>query len=491
MSRTTVFATCSVLVLSFMPFATAQEEADKVTFDYGFRCDPMEFVQNSDSLQAALVRRHVFHKPNPRDEAILRARIEEILAEQRDDGLLEDSVKGTASRMLELIELGVDAERPEVKRVADLLLQEKCEEQGDNFEHISVRGTRALCLLGTTDPPQVRGAVQTMVDRQEVWNGPWKLCPWGQMLYVAALWDGRALVDTTHVVAEVLTWMADGLNEACLLTYKDPWGLLEAASIVDLPEARRLTARLIPMVLRGQKPDGGWGHASLVTFRALAKHGFLDQLRELPPLPPDWRVRRQIPAPEGKLFSLAWDGERVWVLDRDSNCALALSPEDGAVLKRLQMPVAGIYTIGWWDDGLGIVRQDQKRLVKLDPNSGEITRELALPKAEWPHAFAQVDGELWVYDAWHGCNLRVDPRRPEEAQFNAVAGAGHPLAATPDGVWQMHDFGPVMVKNSFEGELLDWGERPFGDSRGLAWDGENLWALDDANNRICIIERAE
>ena len=41
-------------------------------------------------------------------------------------------------------------------------------------------------------------------------------------------------------------------------------------------------------------------------------------------------------------------------------------------------------------------------------------------------------------------------------------------------------------------KLLDWGDRPFGDAlRGIAYDGENLWALDNRNKRICIIEKIE
>ena len=43
---------------------------------YGFRHDPMELVAKGDSLQAALVRRHVFQTANPGDDALFRARIE-------------------------------------------------------------------------------------------------------------------------------------------------------------------------------------------------------------------------------------------------------------------------------------------------------------------------------------------------------------------------------------------------------------------------------
>ena len=65
------------------------------------------------------------------------------------------------------------------------------------------------------------------------------------------------------------------------------------------------------------------------------------------------------------------------------------------------------------------------------------------------------------------------------------------LAATPEGVWHTDIFAPAIIKSDAEGKLLDWGERPFdGHCAGLAWDGENLWALDGQNKRICVIEKA-
>jgi hypothetical protein len=39
-------------------------------------------------------------------------------------------------------------------------------------------------------------------------------------------------------------------------------------------------------------------------------------------------------------------------------------------------------------------------------------------------------------------------------------------------------------------KLLDWGEHPFPQLAGLAYDGKNLWALDNEANRICIIEKS-
>jgi hypothetical protein len=56
----------------------------------GFRHDPMAFVRDSRTVEAALVRRHVFRKPLPGDAAVLHRRVRQILADQKPDGHLAD-----------------------------------------------------------------------------------------------------------------------------------------------------------------------------------------------------------------------------------------------------------------------------------------------------------------------------------------------------------------------------------------------------------------
>ena len=480
------------LVVALASSALAGGERRKPAFRHGFRYDPMTFVNGSRTVQAVLVRRDVFRKPQAGDEAILKKRIDEILTEQKKDGHLADGIKGTAERMLELIELGVDPKRPEVRRVADLLLKERTKEHSDNFRHISVRGTRALILLGITDPPEVKAAVETMVKREKVWTGPWKLCPWGTQLYLDALWEGRELADTRPIVKRTLTWIAEKMNDAGCLSYKDPWSFVNCAGRIDLPEARRVVEKLVPMLLRAQKPDGGWGKGhSTIAFRALVTHGFFEPLRKLPPLPPDWKIVRSIPAPGKKPRHLAWDGSRLWTLDAEANQAIAVSPTDGRVVKRLAIPFEKAGSVGWWDNALGVVQGKPKRLVKLDPETGAVLREVSLAKLEWPIGFAQMGKDLWVYDAWLGCIMKVDPDHPEKRRFHGHTGGGSRITAQGDSVWCVRDFAPLILRTHVKGKLLDWGETPFeGGCNGLAWDGKHLWALDGKGKRISIIERA-
>ncbi len=246
------------------------------------------------------------------------------------------------------------------------------------------------------------------------------------------------------------------------------------------------------MILRAQEADGGWGDHSLVAYRALVTHGLLDELTGLTPLPADWRVARDIPAPDGRLETLTYDGERLWINDREAGEAIAVSPEDGSVLKRLSLPAGKCVGIGWWDGGLAVTEAESKRLLKLDPETGRITREVSLDYGEWLNGVAEMDGEAWIADGFMGCVWRVNTANPDQ-HTGLVLGAPIPmdLAATPGGVWHTDIFAPAMVKTDPEGKLIDWGEKPFGrHTAGICWDGENLWALDAETKRICVIEKA-
>ena len=65
-----------------------------------------------------------------------------------------------------------------------------------------------------------------------------------------------------------------------------------------------------------------------------------------------------------------------------------------------------------------------------------------------------------------------------------VTGAG-------DEIWALSSWAPALARTNLAGDLLDWGERPFGFRSPIASDGHHLWAVDDKDKRICIIEKTE
>ena len=496
--------TCAVLRAQPAPKPEAKKESglmatSGVTFTHGFRRDPMTFVANDTSRQGALVRTLVFKEPKEGDAALIQARIDEILAEQRDDGSFGDTSKETGERLLRLLQRGFPSDSPEVERGVEALLRQKRAGQNANEwvekeGALSIYALHALCLLGRSDIPEVGFSLTWYVEHPDEWNDPWKGCPWTPEVFWTALWAGRDIVDTVPTIKAGMRRLAESMNAAGCSAYNDPYGFVDACGQIDLPEARALVEKQIPLLLRGQQPDGGWGDNTLFVFRALKAHGFLDQLRDLPPLPADWKIVRSIPAPTATPGSVAWDGRSLWVHDTKANAAIAISPEDGKMLRKLTLPVDNVVAIGWWDDCLAVTQKDPKKLLKVDPASGEIEQDIIIDETDWTWVGCAnaVNGKVWVADEFSPRIIVIDPDNPDTREFKILAGPGPGcFAPTPDGVWHLDFWANALIKTAPDGTLLDWGDHAFAQHiTGLAYDGENLWALDAATHRICIIEKA-
>lgn len=503
--------------------AAAQQKEDKAMsltvgqLRYGFRHDPMKWVAEDESIQGALVRAHVFGTPQAGDEDVIEKRVSEILKDQREDGSFGDTSKETGAELLDLLELGFDRNRPEVKRAADAILRQtragrNADEWYEKDGVLSIYALHSLCLAGRTDEPEVGFSLRWLADHPEEYIGFDKGCPWTPAVFLKALWAGREVEDVDAPLERGLKWFHDSMNEAGCLGWKDPWGATDCAGYADHTLGRAVVLRQLPLILRAQRPDGGWGGNSLKVFRALRRYGLLESLRNAPALPADWRVVRSIPTPPGDFFTMAWDGARLWLYDRQGGEAVAVSPEDGAVVKRLQVSVPNARGIGWCDEGLLVTRQDPeqeewqandeaRRLVVLDPDTGQVKREVVLRGMNSVWGAAQVGGELVVADGFLNAVGIFDLADPGKHRVRDLAGPGPiALAAEGGGVWHsdwlVHQ---VIFRSDLNGRLLDWGTVPFGSgggdwgdqmaTQGLAFDGERLWLLDAAGGRVCAVER--
>ncbi len=503
--------------------AKPQSKADKepvmteTASEYGFRYDPMNFADNARSMDGVLVRTFVLERPTEGDRQLLRKHIDKLLADQRDDGSFGDTSKETGLRLRDLLELGLSPDRPEATRAADAILgQHRAGQHADEWYQetglLGVYELHSLCLMGRTELPEVKASLEWLCGHPELYVGPDKGCPWTPAVFLKALWAGRHVIDTTPTVEHGLRQIASDLNAAGCLSYKDPWGLLECAGYIDLPIGREIVEKQVPLILRAQNPNGGWSmprgwpanQSTFTVLRALVRHGLLDDLRERPALPADWKVVRSIPAPEGKLHSLTWDGQRLWVYDGSAHEALALSPEDGAVVRRVKVPAGHVRGMGWWDDALAVTQgnpwgDDPKRLLQVDATTGAIRREISFEDPKyWPideihmGGVAQMGDRVWVVDSFFGQIHSLDPARPDERRYFHLSGP-LPTAIAPQGdtVWHTDLWAPYIVRNAANGRLLDCGEKPFdGNVGGLAWDGRRLWALDTEQHRLCVIEKA-
>lgn len=501
--------------------ATATDATVKLK--YGFRYDPMKWIENDRSLEGAKVRTFVLKKPTPGDKEKIAKKINELLAEARQGGA------PGAGKLLRLAELGVDAKLPEVKRSIDWMVNDT----GADYDTRGARALHVLCRLGAHQATERDARLRKVAARLK------KRASWKPVVDLRALWAGRKFVDVSDALDAGLTWLAEGLNEAGCLGGNHPWTILTLAGEVRNPRGRRIVEKMIPFILRSQNPDGGFGgvggewwppsegQQSFVVLQALVRHNLLDKLRELPPLPADWKVVRSIPAPEGQVWALAWDGARFWAGQKNTREAVALSAQDGRVLKRLRIPDA-LKFHGWWDDPMGLAWWNGTLVVSawetssmgrgglflLDPDTGQLKQKIV--DGDEPQGVTVVDGKVWWLEGWCWCAIRLDPRQPDKRDCVYLAakggGTGSDLAATGDGVWSLARELPVLVKTDaadasakavpppWKNEigakyqnprLLDWAEKPFGHyTWGITWDGENLWALDGKSKRICLVEKA-
>ena len=486
----------------------------KMGIQYGFRYDVTNCLRSDDSLQGAMVRTLVFNAPKDTDADIFAAEIDSILAGQLPDGRLDGheihSLQFTAGKLIQLAELGVRGDRPEVQKAVGAILDKKEANVADPF---GIYDLRAFCRLGLTDEPKVRAAAiaaaEATLAHERQWQNPAEGCPWTPIEHLISLWDAREIAEVMPAIERTLRQIADGLNEVGCRSFKDPWGFVRLTSVIDHPMVREILVKELPMILRAQRPNGGWGGDTFAVIGALYRHGLLEALQKLPPLPPEWRVVRSIPAPCDDARSVVWDGERLWVRALESGTAIAISPENGHVEKRLDLGLRSAFCFS----GKSLIHHADGKIRFVDRDTGQLRREIPIgPQNDEPTGIAFAGGKVWLADSFNWLADVIDPDGVE-ATYRVVVGCptggmGTCLAGTDRGVWHFDEGLPMLIHSSIDTEpvewdtgsgsawrtshILDWAEKPFGnDTGGVTWDGEHLWVLDGPNNRICQVERAE
>lgn len=472
-------------------------------FNYGLRYDPMRFALESDSLQAALVRRVVLEQPRAGDDAIIEAHFQEIFAKQHADGTIDHVwMKGredTTTMVRHLLEMGCPADRPELTRAASVILDRAI--SGDQI------AVRELCMLGFTDIPAVRESLPAMAAAMEEKLEPSRGCPGlPKGDGIMTLWAGREIADVNDAIGQGLALIEAAFESPggnVKLGFYEPWQIANLAAVVDHPAAARLARRLVPMLLRLQEPNGGWGehhwdaqgkYSTVWAFQALKKHGLLDELPPLPPLPPDWKVTHSIPARCEQPLNIACAAGKLWLLDAKESAALEVSPEDGTVLKTVTLAArGGRHAFAATDEAFYFVTPDDSGspVHEIDSETGEIRRKMILKDSE-ALCVCKLGNRLVFGDSWSGGAkvLRLDDVGAGPEHILLPVAMPLYLCAHGEEMWAVGHWSPFIVRTNLRGDLLDWGERPFGHN-AIAWDGQNLWALDPDQKRICMIEKAE
>jgi len=455
---------------------------------YGFRYDPMLLVNSDRGLRGALVRKMIFRRTSTADQAAISAGVKEICDKQNRSGEFPD--EQTAASVIMLRRMGVSTDSGVLRSAMSYVVKREHRKDGT----LDVLQLQAACLADRRPHRKlIIESLRRMADEGESLIGIGKVEPGMLVERIKTAWAGLDMTPVDVFAAKGLTWIADNLSAAGCLDNTDPWAYVDLAGIVDHPLGRKILENQIPLILRGQRPDGGWGDRTLDVFRALKRYGLLEKYRKLPPLPSDWKIVRSIPAPPGGVSTMTWGGGRLWVYQPATRQAVAISPADAKVLKRLPLPAGYVVGIGWWDGALAVTLKTPGRVLQVDTATGKVKRTMTLDQTiRLARSATKVGDKLWVPDGGNGDVAVLDPAQPGKFTRLLLAGPG-PAMIAPAGkaVWHADSLAGTIIKSGLNGKLLDWGENPFAaDIAGLAFDGKRLWAIDPANSRICAIEKA-
>ncbi|MHC4202440.1 MAG: hypothetical protein ACYSU0_20810, partial [Planctomycetota bacterium] len=91
-------------------------------------------------------------------------------------------------------------------------------------------------------------------------------------------------------------------------------------------------------------------------------------------------------------------------------------------------------------------------------------RDIPLTITNDPMGIAKVGSKLLVGDGWAGGTWLVDLGKPdgEPPAHRVAASMPDYMSSHGDDIWCVDWFSPSLVRTNMAGDLVDWGERPFG-----------------------------
>jgi len=478
---------------------------------YGFRYDPMTWAERSESIQAASVRVCLLNRPKTGDKEMIEQHLSAIFADQGPDGTLrnpedaeESALRFTGRKLREAFYMGLSPSRVEAKRALDALEKELTSKQVDEPRDASL--ALAALALGNRGAPSAAPAILNQLAATAIEEMQGEHDPGAPHWQLGVLWESREMSDQEDHILEILTWVEQAIGPpgpSKMLGLSYPWEIVEMAGTVTHPIAGAIARKLLPMLLRSQNPGGGWKDCynkdvTELALRMLVRHNLLEPLRELEPLPADWRIARSIHTPCERPQNIAFHEGKLWVLDAASDSAIQVSLEDGTAQKTVRLAKKGLglgfaasegffYTTTPMPDGT-----EESPVYELSIETGELIREMALHGSDDIISVAKIGRKLVLGDGWRGGVWLLDLDDPNAKPSHRYLATSMPdyLASDGESLWCVDWFWPVLVKTNLTGEILEWGERPFGFNAVAVDNDGNLWALDSKDKRVCMIERS-
>jgi hypothetical protein len=176
---------------------------------------------------------------------------------------------------------------------------------------------------------------------------------------------------------------------------------------------------------------------------------------------------------------LAWDGERLWLADRDADWLYALDPVSGSRVDSVRCPAFSPTGLAYGDGCLWVSGYYDRRIYRVDLGSREVVDVISAPSSE-AYGLAWYAGDLWAVDAAAGEIVKLDTRDGTTLRaIKSPSRTAHGLAADETYLWvsdRRQD--KIYMVEPERGWVIVTLDTPGPYSRGLAWDGARLWNVD-------------
>lgn len=204
-------------------------------------------------------------------------------------------------------------------------------------------------------------------------------------------------------------------------------------------------------------------------------------------------VVAELPAPGGFIAGMAWDGEALWCVDRETRRILRVDPDTGDVLGAIPCPGGKPSGLDWADGKLWHADPKAQRMYRIDPASGRVDVSAPL-RGEGPHGIALHAGcilighwgdetRVHVYDGTAG-----EFREAIEGPMQTIADFSHDERY----LWVVNPRGVNAVAVDLErwdiAAILPLPVKP----TAIAAAGDCVWVADrDAARLCCVAVEAE
>jgi hypothetical protein len=176
---------------------------------------------------------------------------------------------------------------------------------------------------------------------------------------------------------------------------------------------------------------------------------------------------------------LAWDGQHLWLADRDADWLYAIEPTSGARVDSVGCPAFFPTGLAYGDGCLWVSGYYEDHIYKIDLGARKVTDVIDAPGSQ-AYGLAWYDGAVWAVDGSAREIVKLDTQDGTALRsIKSPSSTAHGLAADETYIWvsdRRND--KIYMVEPERGWVVMIFDAPGPYARGLAWDGARLWNVD-------------